>query len=183
MGGQPEFRDYDPLPLISALNLVLQQHPANTGIRVGRNRYFFPASDMEKIELGLGVEAWKGFFTSCRPTYKQLLVNVNVCMTAFYSPGNLADAIMAFDRSSKGGMPQKFAQGIKVTTTHLGYKMRKPLKRITGQPANKTFFEHDTHGKVSVEQYFKLRMFWLFTPISLFDLRPRRIPYYAQTPW
>jgi hypothetical protein len=141
---------------------VLQQQSANTGVRVGKNRYFFPFSDMPKIELGLGVEAWKGFFTSVRPTYKQLMVNVNVCMTAFYMPGNLAEAIVAFQRSSLGAMPRRFSQGIKVTTTHLGYKMRKPLKRIMDKPANQTFFEHDKYGRVSVEQYFKRGMFSRF---------------------
>jgi eukaryotic translation initiation factor 2C len=75
LNGQTDARDYDPLPLISALNLVLQQHPSRTGVRVGKNRYFFPSS-AEKINLGPGVEAWKGFFTSVRPTFKQLMVNV-----------------------------------------------------------------------------------------------------------
>jgi hypothetical protein len=159
----------------------LQQHPANTGVRVGKNRYFFPSSDMDKIELGLGVEAWKGFFTSVRPTFKQLMVNVNVCMTAFYTPGNLADAIMAFKRSSMGAMPRKFSQGIKVTTKHLGYKMRKPLKRITDKPANKTFFEHDKYGKVSVEQYFKRGTF--LVSFFLLKLMSRRIQHQAQTRW
>jgi hypothetical protein len=141
--------------LISALNLVLQQHPANSGVRVGKNRYFFPSSDTPKIRLDTGTEAWKGFYASVRPSYKTLMVNVNVCMTAFYTPGNLADAIMAFRRSSEGAMPRKFSQGIKVTTSHLGYKMRKPLKRIMDKPANQIFFVHDKHGKVSVEEYFR----------------------------
>jgi eukaryotic translation initiation factor 2C len=147
------------LPLISALNLVLQQQPADMGVRVGKNRYFFPLSGMPAMDLGLGVEACQGFFTSVRPTYKQLMVNVNVCMTAFYTRGNLAEAIIAFSRSSLGAMPRRFSQGIKVTTTHLGYKMRKPLKRITDKPASQTFFEHDKYGRISVEQYFKRGMF------------------------
>lgn len=129
------------------------------GVRVGKNRYFFPLSGMPTMDLGLGVEACQGFFTSVRPTYKQLMVNVNVCMTAFYTPGDLAEAISAFSRSSLGAMPRRFSQGIKVTTTHLGYKMKKPLKKIMDKPASKTFFEHDRYGKVSVEQYFKLGVF------------------------
>lgn len=68
-------RDYDTLPLISGLNLVLQQHASRTGVRVGKNRYFFPSSD-QKISLGPGVEAWQGFYASVRPTFKQLMVNV-----------------------------------------------------------------------------------------------------------
>ena len=122
------------------------------------------------MELGLGVEACQGFFTSVRPTYKQLMVNVNVCMTAFYRPGNLADAIIAFSRSSLGAMPRRFSQGIKVTTKHLGYKMKKPLKRITDKPASQTFFEHDKYGRVSVEQYFKRGMFSTVICLASFNL-------------
>lgn len=73
MDGRAEYRDYDPLPLISALNLVLQQHPAHNGVRVGKSKYFFPPS---QAALGTGLEAWRGYYASVRPTYKQLMVNV-----------------------------------------------------------------------------------------------------------
>ncbi|KAF8229226.1 hypothetical protein L208DRAFT_1402452 [Tricholoma matsutake] len=86
---------YDALPLISALNLVLQQNASRTGVRVGKTRYFFPSS-ARKISLGPRVEAWQGFFASVRPTYKQLMANVNVCMTAFVEPCNLPDALRGF---------------------------------------------------------------------------------------
>ena len=75
LNGSPDARSYDTLPLISALNLVLQQNASRTGIRVGKNRYFFPSS-AQKIRLGPRVEAWQGFFASVRPTYKELMVNV-----------------------------------------------------------------------------------------------------------
>lgn len=117
---------------------------------------------MEKHELGLGVEAWTGFFASVRPTYKQLMVNVNVCMTAFYTPGNLADAIMAFNHNSKGGMPKRFSQGIKVTTSHLGYKSKKPLKRIMTKSARDQKFDCEEYGgTISVEDFFKRSRFTL----------------------
>jgi eukaryotic translation initiation factor 2C len=161
LNGQTDSRGYDPLPIVSALNIVLQQHASKTGVRVGRNRYFFP-SESTKYFLGLGVEAWKGYFASVRPTYKQLMVNVNVCMTAFYIPGNLADAIITFDQRSKGGIPRKFIEKVKVTTTHLGYKRRKPIKEITNKPANRTFFNcEELGGRVSVEDYFKRSPFLL----------------------
>lgn len=76
MDGAPDYRDFDPLPLISALNIVLQQHATRTGVRVGKNRFFF--SSAEKIVLGPGVVAVQGFYASVRPSYQQLLVNVYV---------------------------------------------------------------------------------------------------------
>jgi eukaryotic translation initiation factor 2C len=160
MAGDLNFRDHDILPLISALNLVLQQHPIRSGaIRVGKNRHFFPSRE-DIHSLGMGVDVWKGFYTSVRPAYNQLMVNVNVCMTAFYAPGNLADIIQAFKRTSFGAMPNDFKKGIKVTTKHLGYNMRKPLRSITGKTARNTSFDcEELGGKVSVEQYFKKSKF------------------------
>jgi len=43
---------------------------------VGRNRFFFPTA-ADPFDLGGGLEAWKGFYSSVRPAHKQLMVNVN----------------------------------------------------------------------------------------------------------
>ncbi|KAJ7471966.1 argonaute-like protein [Mycena latifolia] len=158
INGEVGSRDYNTLPIISALNLVLQQHPTRTGVRVGKNRYFFPTSD-EPFQLSPGIIAFQGFYTSVRPTYKQLMVNVNNCMTAFIAPGNLADALLAFGRGSRGAMPtlpKAIAKSVKVTTKHLGYKMRKPIKAIASTSARNTFFDCAEFGggKISVENYF-----------------------------
>lgn len=150
--GRVDFRNYNPLPLISALNLVLQTHAAKTGVRVGGNRYFFKSLNEPTYQLSQGVEAWKRFFISARPTFKQLRVNVSSCLTAFYMPGNLADAISAFERSSSGGMPTYFSRGLKVRITHLGYT--RPFKRICGQSARQQKFIHETYGNISVKDYF-----------------------------
>lgn len=79
MDGAAEFRDYDRLPLISALNIVLQQHATRTGVRVGKNRFFFPTST-EKMALGPGLQAMEGFYASVRPALQQLMVNVYVLL-------------------------------------------------------------------------------------------------------
>ncbi len=75
MEGQPAYRDYNPLPLISALNLVLRQHADRVGVRSGRNRYCFPTI-FPKQDLGPGLDAVQAFYSSLRPAFKQLLVNV-----------------------------------------------------------------------------------------------------------
>lgn len=79
MDGAPEFREFDPLPLISALNIVLQQHATRTGVRVGKSRFFF-LSSAEKIVLGPGLQAVQGFYASVRPSHQQLMVNVYVIL-------------------------------------------------------------------------------------------------------
>ncbi|KAF7305402.1 Argonaute-like protein [Mycena chlorophos] len=160
-----KMRNYDAAPLLSALNLVLQQHAARTGIRLTRgkdnkyrdSKYFFPTST-QAYPLGIGLVAFQGFYTSVRPTYKELMVNVNNCMTAFILPGNLADRIMEFNRNSHGAMPslpKAYAKNIKVTTHHLGFKMRKALKAVCTTSARNTFFDcAELGGRISVEQYF-----------------------------
>ncbi|KAI0370698.1 Piwi-domain-containing protein [Pilatotrama ljubarskyi] len=158
MDGKPDHRDIDTQPFLSALNLVMQSYASKRGVRVGGNKYFFPTS-AEQHRLSLGVEAHRGFFMSIRPMYKQLMVNINVCMTAFYTPGNLAEAMIAFQQQTGSGMPQTFADRLKVTTRHLGYTKKSTIARImTSMTARSYRFDcEEFKRKVSVEEYFKLK--------------------------
>jgi len=80
VSGNPQYRGYDILPIISALNIILAAHPSRTAsdsaVMVGRNRFFFPSLD-RPVSLGGGLEAFRGFYSSVRPSYNQLMVNVN----------------------------------------------------------------------------------------------------------
>lgn len=71
---EAESREFDIIPVISALNLVLQQDASRKGIRVGNSRYFYPTEGTDS--LGPRIDVWKGFFLSVRPTFKQLMLNV-----------------------------------------------------------------------------------------------------------
>ncbi|EKM51081.1 uncharacterized protein PHACADRAFT_165707 [Phanerochaete carnosa HHB-10118-sp] len=157
-------RSFDTLPHISALNLIVQRHAAKNGIRVGgddeqdekkrqgKSKYFFPAE--ERFPLMLGLEACRGFYVSIRPNFKQLMVNINACMTAFYTSGNLAEAMLVFQQRT-GGFPSEFFEKVKVVTTHLGYPKKKAIFRIMSTTPRTTKFNHNKHGEISVEQYFK----------------------------
>lgn len=94
---------------------------------------------------------------SVRPMYKQLMVNINVCMTAFYTPGNLAQAMQAFQQQTGGAMPQTFADRLKVSTKHLGYTRKFTIFRImTGKTARTERFDcSELGGMVTVEDFFK----------------------------
>ncbi|KIO06004.1 hypothetical protein M404DRAFT_999229 [Pisolithus tinctorius Marx 270] len=162
LNGETSLRNYDFSLVMAAYNLVLQSHASHNGVRIGGKgdsggRHFFPPRERERFELSSGVVAWKGFFMSARPVYKELMVNIGVCMTPFYEPGNLADAILQFQGRSQGAALQRFAQKLKVTTTHLGYKSTKQLQKIATTSARKTFFPCDefNNPKMSVEDYFK----------------------------
>ncbi|KAI0080425.1 argonaute-like protein [Panus rudis PR-1116 ss-1] len=156
LNGSPQYRGYDIMPIVSALNLILMSHPnsaAGAGVMVGRNKFFFPSSNSDPFKLGGGLEAWKGFFTSVRPAHKQLMVNVNVCTTAFYSPGNLAVKVQEFMNASFGARANAFVRGVRVKTTHLGYM--KTVKKMENVTARQHKFKAEGLGEVTVEQYFK----------------------------
>lgn len=142
---------------------------------VGRNRYFF-RSAAEPFRLGGGLEAWKGFYSSIRPAHKQLMVNVNVCTTAFYVPGNLAVAMMEFRQSSFGARMEVFCKGVRVKATHLGY--RKTVKKLVRQTAKTYSFDTPEHGRVTVEEYFK-RSKYIYTSFRSYskDIAPQNTTF------
>ena len=152
-GGHP---DIDTLPLVSALNLTLMKHAQRTGVRVSKNKYFFPSSS-EHHTLSLGVEAFRGFFMSVRPMYKQLTVNVNICMTAFYVPGRLDQRMDEFSQQTRGNIPHSFFERLKVSTKHLGFTRKYTIHRVmTGKTARTERFNcEEFKGMISVEDFFK----------------------------
>lgn len=144
---------------------------------VGRNRFFFPSGE-RAVPLGGGLEAWRGFYSSVRPSHQQLMVNVNgmlitshpvfcstipVCTTAFYVPGNLVRAMEDFRNSSFGARVNAFVKGVRVKTTHLGYK--KTVKSVFNKsPRQHKFDCAEYGGRISVEDYFKRSSFPVDTP-------------------
>ena len=141
-------------PVITALNLVVQRQAAQQGYRFGKNRYFFP--EINRAQIGPTLDALMGFYSSVRPCNKLLMVNVNVCMSAFHKPGNLADALRAFGMGSFDAAPRELMRKVKVSTEYLGYKRIKTINRVElGLSAKKQRFScAELGGMVSVEEYF-----------------------------
>ncbi|KAG8933796.1 hypothetical protein FRC01_007042, partial [Tulasnella sp. 417] len=156
LSGDPQFREFDPLPIISALNIILAHYPSRNGINVGRNRFFFPDPTTSK-SLGSGLEALKGYYSSVRPTFRQLMVNVNSCTTAFYKEGNLAEAMLEFMRSGGATRLPSYAKGVRVQTSHLGFRQKKTIRRIGEFCAREQTFICEEYGNatITVEDYFR----------------------------
>ncbi|TFK87299.1 hypothetical protein K466DRAFT_586504, partial [Polyporus arcularius HHB13444] len=153
--GQPQARDYDFAPVVTAMNIILAAHPSRVvggGVMVGRNKFFHPSPMAPPVPLGGALEAWRGFYSSVRPAWKQLMVNVNVCTTAFYTPGNLAVSMIEFMNRAPSARLASFVRGIRVKTTHLGY--RKSAKTVAKVNARQHRFTAEGMGEVTVEQYF-----------------------------
>ncbi|OJA18329.1 hypothetical protein AZE42_02798 [Rhizopogon vesiculosus] len=170
-----QYRSYNILPIISALNLILAAHSLWSGIKIRQARYFRSAATPSN--LGGGLEAWKGFSTSVRPAHGQLMVNVNVCTTAFYTPGNLAVQMKTFYYSSFGARMEFFCRGLRVTA--LG--ARKIVKYLARQNAREYSFQCDEFGgRISVERYFflKYHLRLKYPDLPLVDVGGRNNAYF-----
>ena len=131
----------------------MQRWPAQHGIQFGKNRYFF--EDDEKRQLGPRLLALMGFYSSVRLVYKQLMVNVNVCMAAFHEPGKLSNALQAFDSHSRGATSQDRLAKIKISTRYQGYKCVRTIFRTSDVSAKMQEFFCEEYGKtVTVKDYF-----------------------------
>jgi hypothetical protein len=140
-------------PVIAALNLVMQRQAAQQGWRFGRNRYFF--NDNNKSKIGPRVWALMGFYSSVRPGNRLPFVNINICMSAFYEPGKLSDALRSFLVSSFDAIPREFMRKVKVSTRHLGYKRVMTIQRVVSSSASRqTFNCQEFGGQISIKDYF-----------------------------
>ncbi|KAF8513192.1 Piwi domain-containing protein [Gautieria morchelliformis] len=174
-------RSHNIGPLLSALNIILAKYASSlgNGVRVGRDRFFFKSG--ENLDLGGGLEAWKGFYSSVRPTLNSLLVNVNVCYTAFYKQQNLAYAMEEFEGASYGGLMDKYVEGVRVQPTHLSYRPKKTVRKVSRQSADQMRFScQELGGMVTVTQYFlKKYQIRLRKPNRLVDLGTREKPNFV----
>ena len=139
-------------PVISAYNLVVQRQAARQGYRFGKNRYFLPENP---AKIGQHIVALMGFYSSIRPC-KQLMANVNVCMSAFHEPGRVSDALSAFASGSFDASLQELMRKLKVSTQYLGYKRIRTINRIfLGSSARQHRFSCvEFGGMISVEEYY-----------------------------
>lgn len=158
LAGAVGYGSFDPQPMLSAFNILLSKYPSQHGVMVGRNKWFFPSSS-EPSDLGGGLIAYKGFYSSVRPSFQQLMVNVNVATTAFYRPGNLAQLFFQFGPTG-GQRLATFVYHLRIEMTHTGHKMRKTIKGVKlaqGFSARAYKFKCDEFGgdEISVETYFK----------------------------
>ncbi|KAI8989621.1 ribonuclease H-like domain-containing protein [Trametes punicea] len=173
--GQPQYRGYDIMPVINALNVIFAMHPNRVvggGVMVGRNKFFHPSPTAPPVSLGGGLEAWRGFYSSVRPAWKQLMVNVNVCTTAFYTPGNLAERLIEFMNASFGARPAAFVKGVRVRTTHLGY--RKTVKTAAKVNARQHKFVAEDLGRL---RWSKYNIHLKYPDLPLIDVGGQKVNY------
>lgn len=115
------------LEMIQGLNIFLK-HWAKSNDNVatiGASKTFSMSGNADKLDLGRGLTALRGFFTSVRAATNRILVNVNVSHGAFYNEGKLTDLMTAYSpRPDTSGFRslEKFLKRVRVRTTHLKVK-------------------------------------------------------------
>lgn len=119
------FDDKDAL--IQAFNVFLNHYAKSQGNLVTIGSKIFP-KDAVGRDLGGGLMAIRGFFSSVRAATGRILVNVNVCYSAFYRPGPLVGLMTAQGSPDRYRLEQ-FLKGARVKTTHTGTPR---IKTISG---------------------------------------------------
>ncbi|CAE6438640.1 unnamed protein product, partial [Rhizoctonia solani] len=147
---------FDPQPMISAFNILLSKYPSQHGVMVGRNKWFFPSLH-QASDLGYGLEAFRGYYSSVRPSFQQLMVNVNVATTAFFKPGPLAPLFQKFGPAGQNQL-RTFIHNLRIEMKHTGRIMRKTIKGIklnTNARVYKFKCDEFEGQDVTVEVYYK----------------------------
>ncbi len=162
----------DKDPFVQALNIAVQRKPGDTrGIAtIPKSTKFFPLGAEGFLgNLGGGLVALGGYYTSVRTSTLRLLLNVNSVTSAFYQEGPLLDLMRTYRDSYKGPLDPnralgKFLKGVRVRVSHLksadGSEKVKTIFGLSTDPlgttVNKIKFFWDKEGEmVTVQDYFR----------------------------
>ncbi|KAL0460112.1 UNVERIFIED_CONTAM: protein argonaute MEL1 [Sesamum latifolium] len=150
-----------PQETLQCLDVVLRMKPSNSYEVVGRS-FFSP--ELGKIgELGNGLEYWKGFYQSLRPTQMGLSINIDISARAFFEPILVSEFVFKyFNRDLTRPLSdqdrlkvKKALKGVRVETRHLGHIKRHKISGLSTEPAEKLMFPLDESGaRISVARYF-----------------------------
>ncbi|TVU45671.1 hypothetical protein EJB05_05172, partial [Eragrostis curvula] len=151
-----------PQDTIQALDIALRECPSARYVSISRS--FFSQAFGHGGAIGSGVECWRGYYQSLRPTQMGLSLNIDISATAFYKAQPIIEFALEYlslrdttrrlsdlDRIKL----KKALKGVKVVATHRRDKsIRYRITGITSAPLNDLTFDQDGR-RVSVVQYFK----------------------------
>ncbi|XP_019705740.1 protein argonaute 1A isoform X1 [Elaeis guineensis] len=153
-----------PQEALQVLDIVLRELPTERYVPVGRSFY---SPDLGRRQpLGEGLESWRGFYQSIRPTQMGLSLNIDMSSTAFIEPLPVIDFVAQLLNRDVSARPlsdadrvkiKKALRGVKVEVTHRGNMRRKyRISGLTSQAARELMFPVDDRGTMkSVVQYFQ----------------------------
>ncbi|XP_058090486.1 protein argonaute 1-like [Magnolia sinica] len=153
-----------PQEALQVLDIVLRELPTTRYSPVGRSFY---SPDLGRRQpLGEGLESWRGFYQSIRPTQMGLSLNIDMSSTAFIEPLPVIDFVTQLLNRDVLARPlsdadrvkiKKALRGVKVEVTHRGNMRRKyRISGLTSQATRELTFPVDERGTMkSVVQYFQ----------------------------
>jgi eukaryotic translation initiation factor 2C len=104
------------LETIQALNVIMAHGPSSErNIAVAGGNKFYPFGthpQLQFADLGGGLQALRGYFSSVRTSVNRILVNVNVATGAFYKSGPLLEVLNDF---TGGRNPENDFQQLKMS--------------------------------------------------------------------
>ncbi|KAJ4745605.1 Argonaute protein [Rhynchospora pubera] len=155
-----------PQEAIQALDVVLRESPSLNYTIVSRS--FFSPLLGPRGDIGDGLECWKGYYQSLRPTQMGLSLNIDISATAFYQPMpvvefgksnlNIQDTSKALSDKDRVKL-KKALRGLRVEATHRkDMVQRYKISGITTIPMCNLMFPVDEQGtSISVVDYFRER--------------------------
>lgn len=145
--------------LIQAFNVFLNHFAKSHDNLVTFGNKTFPR-DAAGRDLGGGLMAVRGFFSSVRIATGRILVNVNVCCSAFYRPGSLTTLMAAHGLQDRYRLEQ-FLKGVRVKTCHTRTPRIKTILALAspsdGQGSNQQRPRVPEFGATSDQVLFWLR--------------------------
>ncbi|XP_057955884.1 protein argonaute 5-like [Malania oleifera] len=152
-----------PQETIQVLDVVLREEPSNKYTVVGRS--FFDKSLGPTGELGDGIEYWRGYYQSLRPTQMGLSLNIDVSARSFYRSIKVSEFVGEYLNLRELTRPlsdqqrfklKKALKGVKVVLTYREYAKRYKVSGVSSQPPSQLMFSvHENGTKISVAQYFR----------------------------
>ncbi|KAG2636867.1 protein argonaute 18-like [Panicum virgatum] len=144
-------------------DIVLNERNNMDYIAVGRS---FFSRVIDTVSLGQGVEGWKGFYQSIRPTQMGLSVIIDMSSTAFVRPMPLIQFVMEIlnkDNRTFGNITnmdyakiKKALKGVRVEVTHRGDARRKyRIATLTQSGPSVMDFESSSGVRKTVTDYFR----------------------------
>ncbi|KAK1326914.1 Protein argonaute 1A [Acorus calamus] len=153
-----------PQEALQVLDIVLRELPTARYSPVGRS--FYSPDLGRKQSLGEGLESWRGFYQSIRPTQMGLSLNIDMSSTAFIEPLPVIEFVsQLLNRDVTARMLpdadrvkiKRALRGVKVEVTHRGNMRRKyRISGLTSQATRELTFPVDDSGTMkSVVEYFR----------------------------
>ncbi|KAL4574638.1 hypothetical protein LXL04_021474 [Taraxacum kok-saghyz] len=153
-----------PQEALQVLDIVLRELPTNRYTPVGRS--FYSPNLGRRQKLGEGLESWRGFYQSIRPTQMGLSLNIDMSSTAFIDPLPVIEFVTQLLNRDVSARPlsdsdrvkiKKALRGVKVEVTHRGNMRRKyRISGLTPQATRELNFPVDERGTMkSVVEYFR----------------------------